>query len=355
MSALFWLSWVLSKHLKQEAVMLGKRLAKKYELFSALVVVMLLVACTGVDAPTKTDAPTPTSTLKPTITRTPTATVTTVAPSPTATAEPTVAKTPAVTQTEMAETPKPVETESRTWSSASPDGEWSAQGLAEFPVDPKMGYYTQLKVVKADGTVQWTLVDEWLETGLGYTVPQPFYWSPNGQYFYFTNYPSVDGCAVFVNGTDLHRVDLADGSVVELAPSSGLWLSLSPDETTLAYVGYGERGLVLRDLGTGAEREIKLDPGQGYAAGHIVWSPDGAALALTLALKPCSTNWAAAVAVMRVDVETLETRTLIQEDERLFITAQWPEPDQVLLQDKAGNSWWMDANTGQVGEQFSSP
>jgi hypothetical protein len=143
--------------------------------------------------------------------------------------------------------------------------------------------------------------------------------------------------------------------VVQMAPSAGLWLSLSPDETTLAYVAYGGRGLVLRDLGTSTEREVKLDPGQNYTAGHIVWSPDGAALALTLALEPCSTNWAAAVAVLRVQVETLEQRTLIQEDERLFVTTQWPEPDQVLLQDEVGNSWWMDADTGQVGERFSLP
>jgi hypothetical protein len=246
--------------------------------------------------------------------------------------------------------------ESHTWSDTSPDGKWNAQGLVAFPAtDPKMGYYVRLKVARVDGTFEWTAVDEWSALGLGYTTPQPFQWSRDGRYFYFTNEPVVDGCAVFVNGSDLQRVDLEDGSVAELAPSSGLWLSLSPDETMLAYIGYGDRGLVLRDLSTGAEREVKLDPGQSYAAGHVVWSPDGAALALTLALRPCSTNWAVSVSVLRVEVETLEQRTLVQEDERLFVTAQWPTPDEVLLQDEAGNSWRMDANTGQIGERFSSP
>jgi hypothetical protein len=303
-------------------------------------------------APTKTSAPTPTFTPEPTITRTPNATPTQTASAPTSTKPVATGKSP--TTHTRTKTPTLAEMESYPWSDTSPDGKWNAQGLAAFPTDPKMGYYTQLKVAQVDGTVEWTAVDEWSALGLGYTTPQPFHWSRDGRYFYFTNAPAVDGCAVFVNGSDLQQVDLEDGSVTELAPSSGLWLSLSPDETTLAYIGYGERGLVLRDLGTGAEREAKLDPGQNYAAGHVVWSPDGAALMLTLALQPCSTNWAASVSVLRVKVETLEQRTLVQEDERLFVTAQWPAPDAVLLQDEAGNLWWMDANTGQVGERFSS-
>lgn len=309
--------------------------------------------------PTATATPTPTSIPKPTITKTPSATPTEIVRTPTSTPAPTATRTPVATWTKIAETPTgtPVltEMESHTWSQVSPDGEWSAQGLTAFPTNPKIGYYTQLKVVEVDGVLEWTAVDAWSPLGLGYTTPQPFHWSRDGRYFYFTNEPVVDGCAVFVNGSDLQRVDLEDGSVTEMAPSSGLWLSLSPDETMLAFIGYGGRGLVLRDLLTGAERETKLDPGQSYAAGHIVWSPDGAALVLTLALQPCATDWAAAVSVLRVEVETLEQTTLIREDERLFVTAGWPAPDEILLRDDAGNAWWMDADTGQVGEQFSSP
>jgi Tol biopolymer transport system component len=169
---------------------------------------------------------------------------------------------------------------------------------------------------------------------------------------YVTNKPVPDGCGVFVNGSDLHRVDLNDGSVAQIVPSSGLWLSLSPDESTLAYIGYGGRGLVLRDLAMGAERETRLNPGEDYAAGHVVWSPDGAALVLTLAIRPCSVNWAESVSVVRVEAATLKQTTLIQRDERLFTTAEWPFPDRVLLTDDNKDLWWMDAVTGQVIEKL---
>lgn len=236
----------------------------------------------------------------------------------------------------------------RRWSFTSPDGKWTAQVTAALPVSGGGKYYTQLKVSKADGTLEWVAVDQWLEWGLGYTIPQPLQWSRDGRYLYFTNRPVPDGCAVFVNGSDLHTVDLSNGSVRELVPSVGLWLSLSPDETMLAYIGYGDRGLVIRDLTTGAERETKLDSGQEYQAGHIIWSPDGTALMLTLALKPCSTDWADSTSIVRVETASLEQTTLIHKDKRRFITVEWSTVDKVLLRDGGGDDWLMDATTGQV-------
>jgi hypothetical protein len=104
----------------------------------------------------------------------------------------------------------------------------------------------------------------------------------------------------------------------------------------------------VRDLATGVEREMRLDPGQNYAAGQIVWSPDGAALALTLAIHPCSFGWAESVSVVLVEVTTLKQTTLIHEDKRLFTTAEWSAPDRILLKDDDGNSWWMDLETRQI-------
>jgi ABC-type transport system involved in multi-copper enzyme maturation permease subunit len=274
----------------------------------------------------------------------------------TPTATPAITETPTpgvtVTPTEVAGTPTPTpvltEMELRTWSSASPDGQWNAKGLAAFPKNGGELYYIQLTVHSTDGTVEWTAVDEWTRFGLGYTTPQPFHWSREGRYLYFTNEPVPDGCGVFVNGSDLHKVDLSNGDVTEVVPSSGLWLSLSPDETMLAYIGYGDRGLVLRDLATGAEREAKLAPGPDYAAGHVIWSPDGTELVLTLAIRPCSANWAESVSVVRVDVATLQQTTLLEQDRRLFTTLEWPTLDRVLLKDDNGALWSMDPRTGQV-------
>ena len=241
-----------------------------------------------------------------------------------------------------------------TWSFPSPDGKWTANVIVALPVISSTTvsnqYYTRLELLKTDGT-KWTIVDEWSEWGLGYTIPSPLQWSHDGKYLYFTNKPIPDGCAVFVNGADLHRVDLDSGSVSPVVPSVGLWLSLSPDETMLAYIGYGDRGLVIRDLATGTEREIKLNPGQEYQAGHITWSPDGSSIVLALAIHPCSTDWADSTSIVHVDVATLEQVTLIQEDKRLFVPVEWTMADQVLLKDGKGDYWFMDATTGQVTQK----
>ncbi len=331
----------------QSAGIGGKTMGRQW-LFATMALILLLVGCNQLTI-SLTPMPTDISLMEtPVFTPTPiSAPTTTSFPSQI----PTERATVALSNIAGTPTPTPMFTdfELREWSSPSPDGEWIAQVIAAFPAVSGMGnYYTQLKVSKADGTLEWVVVDEWLEWGLGYTIPQPLQWSRDGRYLYFTNQPVPDGCAVFVNGADLHRVDLSNGGVRELVPSVGLWLSLSRDETMLAYVGYGDRGLVIRDLVTGAERETKLDPGQSYQAGNIIWSPDGTALILTLALQPCSTDWADSTSIIRVETTTLEQTTLIREDKRLFITVEWSVVDKVLLRDRGDDYWLMDATTGQV-------
>jgi len=318
-------------------------------LIFVLLVILLFSACVPMSTPTPaltatalslaTPAPTATSPIIPTITP---ALTKEVAATP-----PTVVGTPTAT-------PNLLDFQVDTRSFTSPDGEWTAQVIVALPVSSDAAvssYYTQLKVSKRDGTTEWVIVDEWAEWGLGYTIPQPLHWSHDGRYLYITNKPVPDGCAVFVNGTDLRRVDLSDGSVREIVPSAGLWLSLSPDETMLAYIGYGDRGLVIRDLATGIEQETKLDPGKDYQAGHIIWSPDGTTIMLALAIRPCSTDWADSTSIIRVDVATLEQVTLLQEDKRLLVPVEWATADKVLLKDKGGDYWLMDATTGEVTKE----
>jgi hypothetical protein len=208
-----------------------------------------------------------------------------------------------------------------------------------------------LTVERSDGSQEWTVLDTWSELALGYTTPRLLRWSSDGQHLYYTNRPVPDGCAVFVNGSDLQRVDLSDGSVTEVVPSVGLWLSLSPDETTLAYVGYGERGLVLRELATGDERQTAIETAEEAGdthLGHVVWSPDGEALMLTVAIDACGPQENRTHAIVRVDAGTLSQTTVVPESDRLFITEAWPEPHRVLLEDGNGETWWLDPETGDV-------
>lgn len=46
--------------------------------------------------------------------------------------------------------------------------------------------------------------------------------------------------------------------VTELMPEQGLWLGLAPDEMRLPYIGYGDRGLVIRDRVTGQEAQVAM-------------------------------------------------------------------------------------------------
>lgn len=253
-------------------------------------------------------------------------------------------------------TPDPADPDVETYTATSPDGKWQATGTLAFPSGGGEGagdtYYTRLSVAGVPDGPVWTLVEGWSQLGLGYTVPRPFAWSRGGGVFYYTNRPVVDGCSLYVNGSDLWRVDLSNGFQRQVVPSVGLWLALSPDESLLAYIAYGDRGLVVRDLRDGSERAVRLDPGGPYQAGEILWSPDGERLALILAHEPCTGGeLAAAFSVLSVDLDTMELQTLVPPDERSLTLVAWPEGEGIALESREGGRWWLDPQTGDLIER----
>jgi hypothetical protein len=247
------------------------------------------------------------------------------------------------------------------WASTSVDGRWVAAGLVAFPKENIGGQlaYVRLMIFSVDGKNHWTIVDEWQEIGLGFPMPQSLGWSQDHKSFYFTHRVIPDGCSVFPFLIDLQRVNLTDGTVTELLPQSALTLALAPDEGQVAYIGYGERGLVLRDLVTGEERETEIDPGKDFNAGDIRWSPDGKSLALTLAINPCTgeygaskTVWAKSTTILWVDVETLQQKILINEDPRLFIIWEWNEPEKITIVDGEENFlWYLDVSSKEITKE----
>lgn len=258
------------------------------------------------------------------------------------------------------ETPAPTTTpvlaamEREEWSQSSPDGQWVATGLAALPTKGGHEYYTRLQVARVDGTQTWTPVDTWGPTGLGYTIPAPLHWSRDGQAFYFTNRPHPDGCALLVNGSDLLRLDLATGAVSRLLPDMGLSLALSPDEARVAYLGYGERGLIVHDLATGEELALPVESGQmvgGAAqdqAGLPVWAPSGERLALTVAHDPCGDPSLRSHSILVVDIASGAAAPLVERDARQFVTVGWPAEDRLQLEDSNGARWTINPGTGEL-------
>lgn len=237
----------------------------------------------------------------------------------------------------------------RTWSSTSPDGRWIAEGSMEGPFmeGDQEKYRVHLVVRRVDGQATWSVVDQVSNYGLGYTVPVPFHWSTDGQSLYVTNAPVPDGCALFVNGSDLQRVDLTSGTVTEVVPAVGSSLALSPDETHLAYVGWGaDTVLVVRSLDGADVARVPLAVGPDSAqAGNIVWSPDGQSVLVTIAYNPCVTDqWTQSI--VRVDLAPVLQNILVDRDERLLETVSWSEPARAHLRDGAGKDYWLDTRTG---------
>jgi hypothetical protein len=117
----------------------------------------------------------------------------------------------------------------------------------------------------------------------------PFHWSKDGRYLYYTSLVVPDvGCGFYANsGETLDRLDLSDGSVTAMQPPYSRWiLSISPDETRMAYLSFIDGyQLVVRDLaaayteGPGGENSIQwqipLEILPPEVVSQIGWSPDG--------------------------------------------------------------------------------
>lgn len=323
-----------------------------------LLLIILLVGCAPTeteDSVTVTAAPTLTETIAPT---------TTTAPMPTVTETPTL--TPFPTATPLAypivstpqDTPNLADMDVDQWLETSPDGQWQAAGMVAWPQGDNYEYHEMLTVSHTSGSPEWVLVDAWHEAGLGASFSAAAQWSQDGLYFYFSNQVIPDGCTLFgPRGVDLYRLTLATGEVQVILPGNYFGLSLSPDAGLVAAIQQVTREFIIHDLGTGKEIVVDLDPVVDYAAGDMVWSPEGDQLALTLAIQPCNGDFAepglfaASSSILVVDTQTGGVHTLIEQDDRKLETIAWDEPDWITLRDMEGNLWSLNVETGELVRQ----
>lgn len=221
------------------------------------------------------------------------------------------------------------------WVSVNTDQSWHAEGTVAVPKNSSRDqYYNELRVRNADGNIEWTPVAEWNDFGLGYTTPQIVHWSTDYRYLYFTNAPHPDGCGLFVNASDLQRLDLTTGSVEEILPFGATWVLAAAPDGTMAHSVTNE--LWLLDPTTGNYGAIALDVSESNVQwGNFVWSSDSQQLAFTVAYEPClPPAWSHSTLIL--DRRSLEVRTVLEKDARRLQIVAWKDEDELLLVDLDG-------------------
>jgi hypothetical protein len=121
----------------------------------------------------------------------------------------------------------------------------------------------------------------------------------------------------------------------------------------LAYITANDSMLVLRNLKTGKERKLNLNPegvaAEAFAAGGVLWSLDGGTLFLTLTYDVCDSAKASS-SILRVDAASLNAEVIIPKDNRLLLTRSVSRSGWIQLIDNTQTRYLMDPHTLELVE-----
>jgi len=221
-------------------------------------------------------------------------------------------------------------------SSLSPNGKWRARVLVHdcVVVDPQVNSHPNtvemLKLVRVSDQkefiVENNLRDCWdYLGGIGGLV-----WSPNGQYFYYTNpRESVpEGlCAYWAR--PVKRVH-ADSQKVELVGGG----HLSPDNTKLAF--WQDNNIVIWSLDKGEIARIPAFMPEAFK-NQIAWSFDSQSLVYLQTQAGCPPFGKSYVT--RLDLSGMTQNLLIESEDPSFHRLTWDAPSRISLFDENGNIW----------------
>lgn len=204
-------------------------------------------------------------------------------------------------------------------SNISPDGKWFAASC---------GYKRNqtLTVQSKDGT-KWVLdfkdfVSSQTPDGVMGSL-RPKFWSPEGNYLFFTIGLGYDGggnyCFPYDRGSyGLFRLDLSTGSWSTVIPSTdsfpGYEIEFSP--TGRRYV-ITQNGVMIVDLQTGKSTQIETEG----TIERLIWSANGKYLAYSLA--KCDDEKVISSSVYIWDATTNQTKVLFKLDEVILKPESW--------------------------------
>jgi len=243
------------------------------------------------------------------------------------------------------------------WLSLSPDGAWQAEVEVYFPAQGEgpaapARYYTRLIVRHTSGSPAWTVVDEWLDWGLGATTSMVFFWSPRDEYVLVADFGqpgglsgTPDGCALFGYTSRLRRVDLATGAVQPWSNDLQGVLAITPTGDLLIVFENPTPSLRLVDVNSSplhiarAERQLiySTQPGE-WQAGGARWDPTGKLLAFTAypAACPPEITYIYTLDPLSGDIE------LILDGAPGWLDIQDWTANGLLLGDQGGSRWLLD-------------
>jgi len=244
-----------------------------------------------------------------------------------------------------------------TQSLYSPDGRctwhrlqaWSMTEAAQRKYEHRFFISATVTCVRAETNekVNWLLVDEWKEQGLGYSIPALLGWSADGNYLYFYDNIIPDGCQPLGGFQDnLRQVDLDTGDILSLLMGLKSGYSLSPDTTRLVFYDIQTADIGSYDFASGKVQHFPL-AATGQAderwVGDLTWSPDGRSLLFVVIYgDPCYPGGAS---ILHLDPQSGQVKILLTTEGQILSIIDWVASERVLIS-VGGEQHALDPSSG---------
>lgn len=175
----------------------------------------------------------------------------------------------------------------------SPDGAWRVFGATSFGDDWQRDIYS-LSVINSEREMTHTVTFSktfGVKYGALDGIIDVLHWTNDSKYVYLTVTPQGDGPSVYLrDGALLLRMDTETGNVktiVETAVDTEYGrfaddyaFSITPNDNLLLSIRHSRPPqFTITDLKTGRQSKMKLRLASAYAAGNIIWAPDGSHVA----------------------------------------------------------------------------
>lgn len=204
-----------------------------------------------------------------------------------------------------------------------------------------------------NGAVEWKLIEQWENYGLGSGRYAPLRWSEDGERLYLTYAAMPDGCQGLSSNIGVWQANLRTGVTKQILTSRGFLLGLTPDEMQAVYRPFGAGGLALFNFASQTETAIALPAAltaqTEYSIGPALWAPDGSRMLLNISLNICTAPLAPENTLLITGLlGTSKTEIVLESPTQGFMALAWPELDKVQVRDKTGAEWWLNPQTGAL-------